>query len=246
MRLGSNLVSFARLAAFGLTHAALGLVDLAGHHGAVGARGPGGVAAVVVFLVGNAVAFALEGLVAGIQALRLEYYELFSRIFDGEGRPFRPWHIPLDTDGGTMMTWMIALPALVVVGAWSTALALGSRGGRRCGSCSPSTVSLLLAALVLLAMAFDRRAVVGGGRAARRGGGRATGSANGSALIGAAIAVAGSSIGAAIAVAYTGSAALAAISERPELFGRAMVIVGLAEGIAIYGLIVSIILIGKA
>jgi V/A-type H+-transporting ATPase subunit K len=70
--------------------------------------------------------------------------------------------------------------------------------------------------------------------------------ASGSALIGAAIAVAGSSIGAAIAVAYTGSAALAAMSERPELFGRAMVIVGLAEGIAIYGLIVSVILIGKA
>ena len=66
------------------------------------------------------------------------------------------------------------------------------------------------------------------------------------ALLGAAIAVAGSSIGAAIAVAYTGAAALATLSERPELFGRAMVIVGLAEGIAIYGLIVAIILIGKA
>ena len=70
--------------------------------------------------------------------------------------------------------------------------------------------------------------------------------AGGPALIAAAIAVAGSSLGAAIAVAYTGAAALAAISERPELFGRAMVIVGLAEGIAIYGLIVSIILIGRA
>ncbi len=68
----------------------------------------------------------------------------------------------------------------------------------------------------------------------------------GQALIGAAIAVAGSSIGAAIGVAYTGSAALAAMSERPEMFGRAMVIVGLAEGIAIYGLVVAIILIGKA
>ena len=68
----------------------------------------------------------------------------------------------------------------------------------------------------------------------------------GAALIGAAIAVAGSSIGAAIAVAYTGAAAIAAMSERPELFGRAMVIVGLAEGIAIYGLVVAIILIGKA
>ena len=74
----------------------------------------------------------------------------------------------------------------------------------------------------------------------------ATSSSSGQALMGAAIAVAGSSIGAAIAVAYTGSAALAAMSERPELFGRAMVIVGLAEGIAIYGLVVAIILISKA
>jgi V/A-type H+/Na+-transporting ATPase subunit K len=49
-----------------------------------------------------------------------------------------------------------------------------------------------------------------------------------------------------IAVAYAGAAALAVMSERPELFGRAMVIVGLAEGIAIYGLIIGIILIGKA
>lgn len=66
------------------------------------------------------------------------------------------------------------------------------------------------------------------------------------ALYGAAIAMAASAIGAAIAVAYTGAAALAAISEKPELFGRAMVIVGLAEGIAIYGLIVGIILVGQA
>ncbi len=73
-----------------------------------------------------------------------------------------------------------------------------------------------------------------------------SGGAGSAALIGASIAVAGCGIGAAIGVAYTGAAALAAISERPELFGRAMVIVGLAEGIAIYGLIVGIILIGKA
>jgi V/A-type H+-transporting ATPase subunit K len=66
------------------------------------------------------------------------------------------------------------------------------------------------------------------------------------ALLAAAIAVAGASIGAAFAVAHTGAAALAAMSERPEIFGRAMVIVGLAEGIAIYGLIIAIILIGQA
>jgi V/A-type H+-transporting ATPase subunit K len=66
------------------------------------------------------------------------------------------------------------------------------------------------------------------------------------ALLGAGIAVAGSSIGAGIGVSYTGSAALAAISEKPEMFGRAMVVVGLAEGIAIYGLVIAILLIGQA
>ncbi|MGZ4554869.1 MAG: V-type ATPase 116kDa subunit family protein [Mycobacteriaceae bacterium] len=97
LRLGSNLVSFARLAAFGLTHAALGAVIWQGttglwRHGILGEAG-----AVALFVLGNALAFALEGLVAGIQALRLEYYELFSRIFDSEGRPFLPWHVPLAT-----------------------------------------------------------------------------------------------------------------------------------------------------
>ncbi len=75
----------------------------------------------------------------------------------------------------------------------------------------------------------------------------ATSSASsGDAFIAAGIAIAGSTFGAAIAVAYTGAAALATISEKPELFGRAMVIVGLAEGIAIYGLVIAIVLIGKA
>ena len=69
---------------------------------------------------------------------------------------------------------------------------------------------------------------------------------NTGALLGAGIAVAGSTIGAGIAVAYTGAAALAAISEQPAMLGRAMVFVGLAEGIAIYGLIIGILLIGKA
>lgn len=93
VRVGSNLVSFARLAAFGLTHAALSAVVW---QGTTALWGPGlsAVAAVALFLVGNAVALTLEALVAGIQALRLEYYELFSRVFDTEGRPFRPWVLP--------------------------------------------------------------------------------------------------------------------------------------------------------
>lgn len=96
--LGSNVASFTRLAAFGLTHAALGMVVWEGAHalwrqGAIGAAG-----AVAVFVGGNLLAFALEGLVVAIQTLRLEYYELFSRVFDFPGRPFRPWHIPIATE----------------------------------------------------------------------------------------------------------------------------------------------------
>lgn len=90
IRLGSNILSFARLAAFGLTHAALLMVVWNGTT-ALWAPGWRAGAAVLLFLVGNVVTFALEALVAGIQALRLEYYELFSRIFQTEGRPFRPW-----------------------------------------------------------------------------------------------------------------------------------------------------------
>jgi V/A-type H+-transporting ATPase subunit K len=68
---------------------------------------------------------------------------------------------------------------------------------------------------------------------------------SGAAFIGAAIAVAASAIGAGIAVAYTGSAALATVSEQPDLFGRAMVVVGLAEGVAIYGLIVAVLILSS-
>jgi V/A-type H+-transporting ATPase subunit I len=94
VRIGSNTVSFARLAAFGLTHAALGGIVWQGTRSLAGAGPAGLVAALLVFVLGNALAFALEALVAGIQALRLEFYELFSRVFDAEGRPFRPWQVP--------------------------------------------------------------------------------------------------------------------------------------------------------
>jgi len=57
-----------------------------------------------------------------------------------------------------------------------------------------------------------------------------------------AVSVVGSCGASAIAVARTGVAALATITERPELFGRSIIYVGLAEGIAIYGLLVSLLL----
>ena len=141
IRLGANVVSFARLAAFGLTHAVLGWVVWTGttalwHDGGVSA-----VWAVVLFIVGNAVAFGLEALVAAIQALRLEYYELFSRVFEAEGRPFRPWTLPTVPAGPvrgeiTMYAWLIALPALA--GGAAVTVALLRRRSRHRGASTSS------------------------------------------------------------------------------------------------------------
>jgi len=61
----------------------------------------------------------------------------------------------------------------------------------------------------------------------------------------AALATGLSSLGAAIAVASVGSAAIGAMAEKPELLGRALIMVGLAEGIAIYGLIISILILNR-
>jgi V/A-type H+-transporting ATPase subunit K len=64
------------------------------------------------------------------------------------------------------------------------------------------------------------------------------------AFMAAALATGLSTIGAAIAVGLVGSSAMGAMSERPEMAGRALIFVGLAEGIAIYGLIVAIMILG--
>jgi V/A-type H+-transporting ATPase subunit K len=61
----------------------------------------------------------------------------------------------------------------------------------------------------------------------------------------AAIATGISALGAAYAVAAVGAAAVGALAEKPELFGRVVILVGLAEGIAIYGVIISVLILNK-
>lgn len=67
----------------------------------------------------------------------------------------------------------------------------------------------------------------------------------GLALIGIGIPTGLATIGAGIAVSAVGASSLALIAERPEMFGRTLVYLGLAEGIAIYGLVVTILLLAK-
>ena len=61
----------------------------------------------------------------------------------------------------------------------------------------------------------------------------------------AAIATGVSALGAAYAVAAVGAAAVGALAEKPELFGRVIILVGLAEGIAIYGIIISVLILNR-
>jgi len=65
------------------------------------------------------------------------------------------------------------------------------------------------------------------------------------ATLAAAIATGLATIGAGIAVSTTGAAAVGAIAEKPESFGRALIFVGLAEGIAIYGLIIAFLILNR-
>lgn len=64
-------------------------------------------------------------------------------------------------------------------------------------------------------------------------------------LAAAAASTALAALGAGFAVARVGTAAVGALAEKPELFGRLLIFVGLAEGIAIYGLIVSILILNR-
>jgi len=72
-----------------------------------------------------------------------------------------------------------------------------------------------------------------------------SGEAAGWGLAAAAAATGLSSLGAGIAVGRLGTAAVGALAEKPELFGRLLIFVGLAEGIAIYGVIISILILNR-
>lgn len=84
---GANTLSFLRLAAFGLNHAALALAIY------TIAQMTGPLAHWVIAVVGNIFILVLEGAIVAIQVLRLEYYENFSRFFSGDGTPFHPLRI---------------------------------------------------------------------------------------------------------------------------------------------------------
>lgn len=147
------------------------------------------------------------------------------------------------------MYWLLGLMTLSLVGI----MALGvfyefhpvpSRGrGPRWlkGTLGANLITFVIAQVGLVAFGFQDvlAAEPGGGEAARE-----ISIGMGLALIGAGIPTALATIAAGIAVGPVGAAALAVIADKPEAFGRSLVYLGLAEGIAIYGLVVTILMLG--
>ena len=87
----SNTLSFMRVAGLGIAHVCLMISAFAM------AEMTSGITAILVLVLGNILVIALEGLSAGIQALRLSYYEFFTKFFHGTGKLYTP--ISLDSEG---------------------------------------------------------------------------------------------------------------------------------------------------
>lgn len=82
----SNTLSFVRIGGFAVSHASMmGVVMML-----AGAEN-GGMGNLIVVILGNLFVCGLEGLIVGIQVMRLEYYEMFSRFYRGGGREFKPY-----------------------------------------------------------------------------------------------------------------------------------------------------------
>lgn len=80
-----NTVSFLRVGAYILVHAGLmEAVFICAN------LAPNPILNTIILIFGNLLVIVIEGLLVGIQTLRLEFYEMFSRIFEGSGQPFRP------------------------------------------------------------------------------------------------------------------------------------------------------------
>jgi len=91
----ANTISFVRLAAYAMSHAALLVAAFMMAEEVSQVSIGGGALSLIVVILGNLIAIVLEGIIASVQALRLEYYEFFGKFFSGTGQPFRPFRLAL-------------------------------------------------------------------------------------------------------------------------------------------------------
>lgn len=80
----TNTISFVRVGAFAVSHAGMMMVVY------ILANMVSGAGNIIVLIIGNIFVMALEGLISGIQVLRLQFYEIFSKFYQGDGKAFAP------------------------------------------------------------------------------------------------------------------------------------------------------------
>ncbi|EXJ14123.1 ATP synthase subunit C [Imhoffiella purpurea] len=150
------------------------------------------------------------------------------------------------------MYWLVALMSLAILGLIVAGFHLELRPQRAAAirawyrpALGTQLVVFVGAQLALLVLGIDQVLASPETAGAAAEGVREMSTGMGLAIIGAGIPTALSTIGAGIAVGPIGAASLAAITEKPENLGRTLIYLGLAEGIAIYGLVISILLLNK-
>jgi len=154
-----------------------------------------------------------------------------------------------------MHSFIIGFMSLIVLGIIGTGLVMEFSPSFRNGSYrtwfKPALVTNLLlfvGAMIALGILGGQEAMAAASAAADAGPAFVQHQATagmGLELIGVAVPTAVATVGAGLAVGQIGSASLAVVAEKPEMFGRTLIYLGLAEGIAIYGLVMSILLMGK-
>ncbi len=150
------------------------------------------------------------------------------------------------------MSWLIGLVTLPVLACIAAGIILTLRPGLNPGRARAWFKGALAANLLLPLAGFAGLLAFGIGEAlaqpaqsAGETGAMGISVGMGIALLAVGLPTAASTIGAAIALGPIGSASLAVLAERPETFGRTLIYMGLAEGIAIYGLVISILILDR-
>ena len=133
----------------------------------------------------------------------------------------------------TLISILLTLSILVPFGAYFIGSKSAASGKKALGANIFSFFTVLMVGAVYMLSATNVSAAAG------------TSNVEGLAYLAAALVTGLATIGAGIAVAAASSAALGAISEDPKVMGKALIFVALAEGIALYGLLVSFTILGK-
>jgi V/A-type H+-transporting ATPase subunit K len=144
------------------------------------------------------------------------------------------------------MYWLIAVMTLGIVGLIATGVIMEMQPAKVSRPWFKPTIGINLVIFVAAQAALifmGANEVMAATEVAEAGGEISIGLGLG--IIGVGIPTALSTIGAGIAVGPIGAASLAVLAEKPEIFGRTLIYLGLAEGIAIYGLVMSILLLDK-